>query len=104
MAAAIALVLFEVMQAPTLFIVMHTPAKVLSMLIWEVFAGLGSHLPAGWPRAAKAVWNTRRHAAQSATQSLVSSFRAFLAARRHPSFTQSIEYCARLCQGHRRKR
>jgi Flp pilus assembly pilin Flp len=43
-AAAVALVLFEVMQAPTLFIVMHMPAKVLGTLIMEVFAGLGSHV------------------------------------------------------------
>ena len=43
-AAAVALVLFEVMQAPALFIVMHTPAKALGMLIMDVFAGLGSHV------------------------------------------------------------
>lgn len=45
-AAAVSLVLFEVMQAPALFIVMHAPAKALGMLIMDLLAGLGSHVSA----------------------------------------------------------
>jgi len=45
--SALALVLFEFMQAPALFVLMHAPAESLSVLILRVFAGLSGDVSSG---------------------------------------------------------